>query len=70
MKKYLILLLLSVAGSFLSRAEQIDLRPIPGREAAVRQGASWGVPFAKGTVRPDATFILTDAAGHIVPSGS
>lgn len=39
-------------------ARQIELGNLPGRDAAVRQGSSWGVPFEKGAVRPDAVFEL------------
>jgi len=70
MKKYLAILLLLTAVQGICRADRIDLRPIAGREAAVQQGSSWGVPFARGTVQPDAAFILTDASGAVVPSGS
>lgn len=39
-------------------ARQIELGNLPGRDVAVRQGSSWGVPFEKGAVRPDAVFEL------------
>lgn len=39
-------------------ARQIELGNLPGRDASVRQGSSWGVPFEKGAVRPDAVFEL------------
>ena len=54
----------------LLRAEQVGVRPLDGRESTVRQGTSWGIPFAKGTVQPGATFVVTDAAGRTVPSES
>ena len=68
MKKYLALLLLTACTLFTARAERIDLRPLEGRGSAVRQGTSWGVPFAKGSVQPGTTFRVTDAAGREVPS--
>ena len=70
MKRFLVLFLFLGAAWNAFGTDQITVRPLPGREAAVQQGASWGVPFAKGTVRPDALFSLTDAAGAAVPAGT
>ena len=70
MKKILAIILSSVCALGVSRAEQIDLRPLQGRESTVRQGTSWGVPFAKGSVQPGSVFDVTDAAGRPVPSAS
>ena len=70
MKKILAIILSSVCVLGVLRAEQVDLRPLQGRESTVRQGTSWGVPFAKGTVLPGATFVVKDAAGRTVPSAS
>lgn len=47
-------------------ARQIELGNLPGRDASVRQGSSWGVPFEKGAVRPDAVFELS-SGGTGVP---
>ena len=70
MKRLLATILLTACTLGLLRAEQVGVRPLDGRESAVRQGTSWGIPFAKGTVQPGATFVVTDAAGRTVPSES
>ena len=70
MKKIAAVIVLLLCVASLCRAEQIDLRPLDGRESTVRQGTSWGVPFAKGAVQPGSTFAVTDAAGREVPSAS
>ena len=64
MKKIAAVIVLLLCVASLCRAEQIDLRPLDGRESTVRQGTSWGVPFAKGTVQPGSAFAVTDAAGR------
>ena len=63
-------LLFCVLYALSAQAEQIPLQALKGRDSGVRQGTAWGVPFAKGTVRPDAVFTLSDAAGREVPSDS
>ena len=68
MKKLFAIILTTFCALFLSRAEQVGVRPLEGRESAVRQGTSWGVPFAKGTVPTNTLFYLTDEAGNTVPS--
>ena len=70
MKRLLATILLTACTLGLLRAEQVGVRPLDGRESTVRQGTSWGIPFAKGTVQPGATFVVTDAAGRTVPSES
>ena len=67
-KPFMLLFCLFLA--FCAGAETIPLQPLEGRESAVRQGTSWGVPFAKGAVQADAVFTLTDADGAVVPSDS
>ena len=66
----LLVLLFLLLPAFGAGAESIPLQPLKGRESTIRQGSSWGVPFAKGAVRPDALFTLTDADGQVVPSDS
>ena len=70
MKKIAAVIFLLLGAAALCRAERIDIRPLDGRESTVRQGTSWGIPFAKGALQPGATFVLTDAAGREVPSAS
>ena len=70
MKRWLLSLCVLCAAWGISRAEQVDLRPLAGRDGSIPQGTSWGVPFAKGALRPGADFRLTDAAGRELPSAS
>lgn len=66
MKKLLISVLALVAALYCADAQSIDFTNLEGRGAAVRQGSSWGVPFAKGAVSPDAVFELK-SGGDAVP---
>ncbi len=52
----------------MTNAKLIDLRNLAGRNVQVDQGTSWGVPFAKGTLQPGATFTLTDRNGRTLES--
>ena len=54
--------------STLAYGQQISLVNLDNREAKTVQGTSWGVPFAKGQVFPDATFVVCDAEGRPIES--
>ncbi|MBQ9661260.1 MAG: hypothetical protein IJV37_08415 [Bacteroidales bacterium] len=66
-----LLFCLALSASFSLRAEQIPLVPLQNRDTGAPQGTAWGVPFAKGAVRPAETaFTLTDANGRTIPSSA
>ncbi len=48
-------------------AQTIQLKNLDNRPMDARQGTSWGVPFAKGTISAGQTFTLTDASGKNIP---
>ncbi len=58
MNKTLISVILFLATLSTGAAQDITFHTLEGRGAAVPQGSSWGVPFAKGEVSPDAVFVL------------
>ena len=64
---FVFLLLLS---SVSVMAEQIEVRNLEGRESRLLQGSSWGIPFKKGEVPQNSTFLVTDSSGVPVPSDS
>ncbi|MBR6830517.1 MAG: hypothetical protein IKM58_00320 [Tidjanibacter sp.] len=70
MKKLLKLTLVSLCTLLLAAnagAQTIQLKNLDNRPMEARQGASWGVPFAKGTISAGQTFTLTDEAGKALP---
>src|SRR5215218_6979331 len=46
---------------------QVELRWIDSNSATQPVGVSWGVPWARGTVRKEQTFTLTNAEGKTIP---
>lgn len=63
-------LCLHAASATGSGDDGILLRNLDGRNFAVSQGNSFGVPFPKGTVRPDDVFTVTDLDGSEIETAS
>lgn len=70
MRKLITVISILLCMAFWARSEKIPISNLKGREAEVVQGSSWGVPFARGTVRPDSRFTITRQDGTDVPSES
>lgn len=68
MKRILITIIAAALAATSLCAQQIVLENLDGRDAKVRQGHSWGVPFSKGSVSPDATFTLSSSGSPVESS--
>ncbi len=49
-------------------ASPVQVKNLENRKAEVRQGTSWGVPFAKGSVNASTTFTVKDTEGNVLSS--
>ena len=62
------LLLAALSAVFCANAQTVTVKNLENRDAMVKQGSSWGVPFAKGSVKKEQTFVLKDINGNTVDS--
>lgn len=70
MKRTIALAVLAAVSLSAFAASDIHVKNLEGRDAAVPQGTSWGVPFAKGTMPQGTTFVVTDDEGAPVQAES
>lgn len=66
MNKHRLLIFVFIITNLFSYAQSVDLKWI-GETPRLKTGVSWGVPFAKGTVKKDQAFVLTATANNVIP---